>query len=261
MMRAGPVGPIALAVFVGAAAAQPDDPVCLGSANQGNPDARGPVQELMGDMEPVFRSFPQYRDLISDQAVDICLSASLRDAHGYFSPDQNRIVLQSDLPRPMRVAILIHELRHLQQYATGSCPTDSLAMTEVGRATLALEADASAISLFVAKAMSDAGHPEIWDALSNWPTQADIAAAFAEELARSDDARLATTAAFAQWYESAWRRENYYRAACGAYLDRQDITKALPRYDEVSGSFFEGLCRMPDGSPYECTEGSDIRGP
>ena len=261
MIRGSRIGLIALAAFVGAAAAQPNDLVCLSSANQQSPDARGSVQGLMDDMEPVFRAFPQYRDLIYGQAVDICLSASLPSTHGYFSPDRNSIVLQSDLPRPFQVAILIHELRHLQQYASGICPTDSLAMTELARATLALEADASAISLFVANALSEAGRPEAWEALSAWPNQQDIAAAFSEELAASGDPRRATTAAFAQWYASSWRRNNYYRAACSAYLDRQDETKALPQYDEVAADFLDRLCRMPDGSPYECTEASDILGP
>lgn len=261
MICGGRIGLVALAAFVGAAGAQPVDLVCLGAANQRSPDARGTVQELLDDMEPVFRAFPQYRDLVSSQAVDICLSTSVPHAHGYFSPVHNRIVLQSDLPRPLQVAILIHELRHLQQYASGICPADSVAMTELARATLALEADASAISLFVANTLSEAGRPEAWEALSSWPTQQDIAAAFSEELATSGDPRRATTAAFEQWYASTWRRENYYRAACSAYLDRQDETKALPQYDEVAADFLNRLCRMPDGSPYGCTEASDIRGP
>ncbi|WP_294611746.1 DUF6782 family putative metallopeptidase [uncultured Roseovarius sp.] len=243
---------LALVGLVGAAAAQQGDLVCR---NSGGTDDNGTLAALIDGIEPVFQAFPDLRELIAREATDICLSASLYDARGYFSPEDNRIVLQIDLPQPTQVAILIHELRHLQQYTTGSCPTDSLAMSESARATLALEADASAISLFIANTLKDAGQPDIWQALSHWPTHRDIAAAFAAELGASADPRRATTAAFAQWYASEWRRDNYYRASCSSYLDRQDTTKALPQYDQIPPGFYKRLCIMPDGSPYDCVAG------
>lgn len=258
MMRRTRLALLALIGLVGTATARPNDLVCY---TTGKAEGQSALAALIDGMEPVFQAFPEYRELIASNATDICLSASLYDARGYFSPEDNRIVLQMDLPRPTQVAILIHELRHLQQYTTGSCPTDHLAMSENARATLALEADASAISLFIANALKDAGQPDIWQALANWPTHTDIAAAFATELGTSADTRRATTAAFAQWYASEWRRDNYYRASCSSYLDRQDSTKTLPRYENIAPGFFEHLCIMPDGSPYNCDASSEGQRP
>lgn len=248
---------LVLMVLAGVADAQDRDRVCLSHAGELTTDATQSLQTLMEGMEPVFRDFPVYQDLIRAMGTDICFSDSLRDALGYFSPEDNSIVLQGDLPDFLQVAILIHELRHLQQFATGNCPTDRLAMSETALATFALEADASAISLLVAHALKDAGHPGIWDALWTWPTHADIAAAFRSEIDSSGDPRRATAAAFTQWYMSSQRRENYYYASCSSYLDRLDRTKALPQYEKIAPGFFQGLCRMPDGSPYECQAPSD----
>ncbi|MDT8327205.1 MAG: hypothetical protein RQ750_07455 [Roseovarius sp.] len=251
------IGLVAVLAVTGPAPAQPPDLVCFKSTDERPAGAHAAVLALMDGMEPVLEIFPTYRDLLTTQATDVCLSASLHDARGYFSPEDNVIILQSDLTRDMQVAILIHELRHLEQYATGNCPTYHLAMSENARATLALEADASATSLFIANALGDAGQPQIWAALAAWPTHADIAVAFASELDASGDPREATTAAFAQWYASPWRRENYYRASCSSYLDRQDSTKSLPQYNKIAPGVFQRLCRLPDGSPYNCAEGRD----
>ncbi|MGB8624187.1 MAG: DUF6782 family putative metallopeptidase, partial [Paracoccaceae bacterium] len=87
-----------------------------------------------------------------------------------------------------------------------------------------------------------------------WRTHSDIAAAFAAEMAATGDAPRATAAAFAQWYASDWRRENYYLAACSDYLDQQDRSKALPRYRLLSEDFLDTLCRLPDGTAYPCAE-------
>ena len=257
MMRRILICLMAVLAVTGPAPAQPTDLVCLSSTGERRTSAQAALLALMDGMAPVFEAFPTYRDRLTTQATDVCLSASLHDARGYFSPEDNVIILQSDLPRDVQVAILIHELRHLEQYATGNCPTDRLAMSENARATLALEADASATSLFIANALKDAGQPETWAALAAWPTHKDIAAAFASELGASGDPRKATTAAFAQWYASPWRRENYYRASCSSYLDRQDSTKSLPQYNKIAPGFFKRLCRLPDGSPYDCAEGRD----
>ena len=175
------------------------------------------------------------------------------NAHGYFDIEQNRIYLSDEIPFPLQVGILIHEIRHLEQSALGICPSDDLAMQEYARATFALEADASVVSLLVAWDMKENGNSGPWLALSAWPTQSDIAATFASELHTSGDVSLAATASFDQWYLSDSRREDYYIASCSDYLDRQDESKLLPRYQLVPAEFLSDLCRLPDGSPYQCS--------
>ena len=141
----------------------------------------------------------------------------------------------------------------LQQLAGDACPSDDLAMKEYVRATFALEADASAISLLVAWDMAKYGNEEVWTALSTWPTQKDIADSFLKELARSADSAAAAAAAFDQWYMSKDRREQYYLSTCSDYLDRQDSTHAVPQYRLLPKEFLESLCTLPDGGEYPCS--------
>ena len=160
-------------------------------------------------------------------------------------------------PNLMQIGVLLHEIRHLDQLRLGACPSDDLAMEEYARATFALEADASAISLLIAWDLKERGDPGVWSALSAWDSQSDIAARFAGEMATSGDAEIAVSTAFDQWYASDLRREQYYIMTCSAYLDRQDASKALPQYQLLPGDFYAGLCRLPDGRDYPCSEPAD----
>ncbi|MBT8410374.1 MAG: hypothetical protein KJP02_01080, partial [Octadecabacter sp.] len=54
------------------------------------------------------------------------------------------------------------------------------------------------------------------------------------------------------WYMSDDRLNDYYIASCSDFLDRQDASKLLPRYQLVPDDFLDDLCRLPDGSRYRC---------
>ena len=205
------------------------------------------------EIAPVLDRFPSLGEALTEMAPQLCFSSKMDNAHGYLDVDDNRIVLSEELSSAMRIAVLLHELRHLEQLALGICPSDNLAMGEYARATFALEADASAISLLVAWDMKEHGDDSAWVALSVWPSQNDIARRFEEEMAKSGDAAAATAFAFDQWHASGARRELYYLASCSDYLDRQDAGHTLPRYQLVPDDFFEQLCRMPDGGSYHCS--------
>ena len=103
--------------------------------------------------------------------------------------------------------------------------------------TLAMKADASAVSFVVPWCLREAGDGALWDALADWPSRSDIAAAFAGEMMRGAGVEAAKARAFAQWYASDWRREISYIAACSDYLDRQDRSHALQRYGAASAHF------------------------
>jgi hypothetical protein len=208
--------------------------------------------ELFSRVKPTLERFPSLADAIEETAPRICFSTSMDTAHAFVDADRNRIVIDPGLKADMQLGVLLHEIRHVEQLSRGSCPSDELAMKEYGQATLALEADASAISLLVAWSMKEAGDGGAWDALASWPTQSDIAAAFAAEMEKSRDLQTATAAAFDQWYASGDRVERYYLTACSGYLDRQDASHALPQYQLVPDGFLAGLCKLPDGTDYPC---------
>lgn len=192
--------------------------------------------------------------ILDDDPPEVCLAERLFGIQGYYDPEAGRIVLRDDLPIPLMRAVAIHELRHVHQAELGACPGPTLSMQATARVTLAMEADASAVTLAIAWQLRAEGQAEVWNALSDWPSQAPLARAFAAEMGGSGDLALATAAAFAAWYESEWLRESYYIAACSAYLDRQDRSHALPRYGSIGQEHLETLCRLPGGEPYPCEE-------
>ncbi len=211
------------------------------------------IAEIYQEIAPVLTRFPSLSEALTNMSPEFCLSDQLDNAHAYLDIDKNRIVISQKLERGMQIGVTLHEIRHLEQLAIGACPSDDLAMKEYARATFAMEADASAISLLVAWDMANRGEDAVWSALSSWPAQQDIAKSFEEEMEKSGDIAAATTAAFDQWYRSEERRELYYLSTCHQYLDRQDASHAIPQDHLLPKGFLERLCILPDGSEYACS--------
>ncbi|MDR9394994.1 MAG: hypothetical protein RI571_11895 [Roseovarius sp.] len=201
---------------------------------------------------PVLVEFASMRDAVDEEKPEICLSDALRDAHGYLDPAANRIVLGATLGAEMRSAVLLHEIRHLSQIRRRACPGATASMRANAIGVMAMEADASAITALAAWYLKERGDPGVWNALSVWPTQADITVAFAAEMQRSAQISRAVEAAFAQWYASDQRRDLYYVAACTDYLDEKDRTKARFQYEPLPEDFLQRLCRLPGGHGYAC---------
>lgn len=216
-------------------------------------DQQGELIEIYSEIRPVLERFPSFLETLENKSSSLCLSDQMNNALAFLDIDKNQIVMEQALPRAMQIGVLLHELRHLWQFSRGSCPSDDLAMKEYAYATFAIEADASAISLLVAWDIKEHGDDSVWNALSSWPLQTDIASSFAEIMHETGDVGLAATSAFYQWYASDDRQEMYYAAACMDYLDRQDAGHIIPRYKVLDPGFFERLCRLPDGSAYHCS--------
>jgi hypothetical protein len=210
--------------------------------------------DLLGRTLPIIARYPSLEAALRETGPAICLFDTASDALGYFEPEANRVMIEADLDPELQRAILFHEIRHVEQFARGLCPDLSLAMGAFARATWALEADATAISLIVAWDLRQDGDPGPWDALASLPRDRDVAAAFAEEMAVSGDLSDAGQAAFDSWYATSDRRDAYYIASCSSYLDTRDRTHALPQYGEIDESFFADLCVLPDGTPFPCEE-------
>jgi hypothetical protein len=216
-------------------------------------DATGDLSHLVLRLTGTLAPYPSLAQALVDQAPVLCLDDSLVEEQGYFEPKTNRIVLSSALTQDFQLAILIHEVRHLEQYGRDACPTISYRMTEYVRSRLALEADASAVGIFVAWKLREGGDSGPWDTLATWPTHDDLVARFADEMAVGADEVAATAATFTQWFESADRREIYTFAICSNYLDALDREKVAAGQNRLPDDYAARLCVLPDGRPYSCT--------
>ena len=211
------------------------------------------LAEIHSEIVPVLNRYPSLDEALAAILPDFCLSSQKDDAYAFLDVENNRIVISEGLDSAMKIGVLLHELRHLWQFAHDACPSDAMGMKDYARAVFAIEADASAISLLMAWEMKDRGQGAVWGALAAWPTQSDIAARFAETMTASGNMKMAVISAFRQWYVSPTRRATYYASSCGQYLDRQDANHALPRYEPIPDGFFDRLCKLPDGTDYDCT--------
>lgn len=209
------------------------------------------ARQVIADLAPAFETFTGLAEVLKTEVTEICLVAPMIGARGYFEPGTGRLMLADGLPPGLSQAVLVHELRHVQQFALGTCPDPTLAMQDYARAVFAMEADASATSLVVADHLRDLGAPAMWRALSAWPMQADIALAY--DTARIQGVEKAAAAAFAAWYDNEDRRRSYYAATCLDYLDREERSHRLPVHGALAEGFYGRLCVLPDGRAYPCT--------
>lgn len=248
--------PVALASALAAQAAAAnaaDADTCLDAPyTEARTEAAQQIAELVARFRAQTGAFPSLVRALDTHGPRICLRAGAADARGYFDVETNVVAIHASLDDAERLAILIHETRHLDQVGRGICPSDDLAMDEVARATFAMEADANAVLAHVAYELRAAGDPALWEALAGFGRYADIAVAYAASRDASQSVGHAMGDAFAQWYASDWRRESYYLASCGAYLDRADDSHVLPSYQALDEGFYEALCLLPDGTSYDC---------
>lgn len=216
-------------------------------------EADGDLAALVQRLTAVLEPYPPLAEALLAQAPALCLDDSLVEEQGYFEPKSNRIVLNSEIPTDFQLAILVHEVRHLQQFGSGACPTIGYRMTDYIRARLALEADAAAIGVYVAWQLRAAGDTGPWETLQAWSTHEDLTARFAETMANGGDEVTATSATFAEWFARAERREIYTFAICSNYLDALDREKVVAGQSTLPDDYAAKLCVLPDGRPYDCT--------
>lgn len=242
------IGGLAVALMLGHAAALANTACHSAPYTEGSEEILALAQRLTETLAP----YPSLAEALAKGAPTLCIDDSLVEEQAYYEPKTNRIVVRTGLDPDLALAILIHEVRHLEQYGSGNCPTTAHTLTDYMRSRLALEADASAIGIYVAWQMRENGNPGPWDQLQSWPTHGDLVTRFADEIAAGADEVAATSATFAQWFESLKRREIYAYAICGNYLDALDREKMPPGKLTLPADFAERLCRMPDGRSYDC---------
>lgn len=210
------------------------------------------LHRLHAMLSDTIAPFPHLATTLNS-GLHLCLSDSMVTERGYYEPEGRKVVLSRGMSPGLTLAVAVHELRHVQQFDIGSCPSLDLAMQDYAEAVFAMEADASVTSLVVAAYLRDTGNAAMWNALANWPMQADLAARFEATLSHTSSIADAASAAFTQWYASDERTESYYFAACSNYLDQIDREHRVPQYNSLSEDYYKSLCRLPDGHRYPCS--------
>ncbi|MDJ0640280.1 MAG: hypothetical protein QNJ20_15750 [Paracoccaceae bacterium] len=236
---------LALAALLGPAQAD----TCLDHPYDGDGDLSASIAATYDALSP----FKPLRETLDKAQPTICLTDGAAEALGTFGAEENIITVDAGLSPEKRVAVLLHEVRHLDQFARGICPSLSLDMRANARAIFALEADAMAIAHLVAWVARDRD-PGLFDALKTSEETADIAAAFLTAIEETGDPSLATAAAFDAWYASDTRRERYYVSTCMAYLDRLEDAHSFAGTAPLPADFLDTVCDMPDATPYPCVE-------
>lgn len=211
-------------------------------------DLAAAVDELMSP--GAFRDY--FSDLISASGVSLCVDPGAIQCRGYFEPEPNVIAVAAGLTRADKTLIIAHELRHLDQKRRGFGLSLDVDMDEHVRLTYAMEADAQAFVTMFAWSARTSGHPELWKAILRLEHYEDIPEAFAAAMKGDATTTEAMRAAFAAWFTSSWRLEQYYLSAGGNYLDQLDERHAIRRFDPLPSDAFNRLCLMPDGSEYGC---------
>lgn len=191
-------------------------------------------------------------DALRTVAPAVCLTDTPSEALGVFDPEANVIAVSAGLGEDERRVILLHELRHVDQFNRGFCPGTDYSMTSAARFSFALEADAQAMTALIAWGAARNGEPSLWAAFRSFPQSTDIAQRLEDELAGGASPGAAAAAAFEQWYENPARVERYYIAACSDYLDRLDRDHLIPSDEALEPDRLAPLCLLPTGSPYPC---------
>mgnify|MGYP001825790981 FL=1 len=232
--------------------------LCLAPGQTPTSDAQHKLAALLDRMQPVFDGFPSLAEAWDSAAPPLCIEDRGIAARGYLETTSPRIVLRDGLPPGAQALILVHELRHLEQWTRGICLQNGLTMEATARAAFVLEADAAAVTALVAWAEAEAGRDDLWQALRRMPVFADIGATFADRMTSGASVADATASAFDAWYADETRREAYYRAVCSDYLDRLDTSKRLAGTGELPQNYLHEVCRLPAGGGYTCAEPEEL---
>jgi hypothetical protein len=221
---------------------------CLGPGGVGGPPELAALRDRLATSAPLAGYFA---GILAEGGVSLCLGEQMITCRGYFEPDHGVIAIRPDLDPVEQLLVVVHELRHVDQFLRGFAPTTEVSMRETARQVFALEADAHAMVLLFAWAELQDGREDAWDAAAGLEHYEDIAVAFAVAAGDGLEAE-ATLAAFRAWYTSERRLRQYYLSSCTHYLDALERVRRPQPTVSLAPRFFDTLCLMPDGSNYGC---------
>jgi hypothetical protein len=134
-------------LFASAPIAGRAETTCATAPGYGTDDTA--LAALLDRALPVIDRFASLRDALGATAPEICLFTGPTEALGYFEPGRRRISIDADLDPDLQLAVLLHEMRHVEHFTRGLCPDLSLSMQDYARAVWAMEADAAVVSMIV----------------------------------------------------------------------------------------------------------------
>jgi len=190
--------------------------------------------------------------IAKDLNTVICIDDRDDETRGYYDFRYNIVCIKEHLELFEKLIILIHELRHIEQFTRGFYCSLDYDIEEIIRMNFAIEADVQAVVTLYAWRMKEIEMNEVWNTLSGFTRYRDIAEEFEKEIQRSGDEMQAAGAAFVQWYYSNWRVDKYYKYAYSWYVDMLDETKILQKYQKLPENYFSKLCMLPCGKNYGC---------
>ena len=210
------------------------------------------IEQLLNELgkEPFFARY--LLDKARRRNTAFCIEDRADETQGYYDYKYNVIAIRKHLDMVTKVVILFHELRHVDHFSKGFCPSLDYDQFEIVRQTHALEADINAVTALFAWRLKQKGYPQIWNKLLGLPKYSDIFRRFEKEFITSKDEMAATRTAFTQWYRSELRTTDYYRHCISGYHDMLNDTKLIQRYDKLPERHFDNLCTLPDGRNYGC---------
>jgi len=201
-----------------------------------------------------------FLNVLQEADSAVCIDNRADETRGYYDFKYNVIAVREHLELLEKLIILIHEIRHVDQFLKGFYYSLDYAMEEIVRTTFAIEADVQAIvTLFAWRIKEQEGTDVLWRTLSGFKKYADISEAFEKEMLASSSEVKATRAAFSQWYKSEWRLNCYFKNTCSIYLDLLDDTKYIQKYSKLPEDYFDELCTLPSGRNYYCHTTDEIQ--
>lgn len=228
------------------------------------PGATGPtgtaLREIRAELSTCAQCAPAYFASMTARPPQLCLDDNALAPRGAYEPQTHRIILNANLNRGEQLLVALHEIRHLDQMARGLCPSPQMAQDAYVAAKLALEADAMANTVGLAWTLRHT-NTDTWLAAQSMTQYDDITRAFSLIIDEGAALPEAIGYAFAQWYRSPWRLKTYRQAACLAQLDQRDEQHLLPLYAPLPATFFEVLCKLPDGRSYPCEAPRQVQAP
>ncbi len=201
---------------------------------------------------------------LAKQGTTLCLEWTGFGSYGYFNPSENAISLNKWASDGQLQGTLIHEGRHVMQYARGAKVEETRDVASNIMTTRLREADDYAVETRFAFEMDNAGDAEPLNALKSNDEKIATAYARAESKHGAGSPR-ALKAAMLSWFDDKDYVEQYDDKVVSAWEDvmKKDSLPALKKYSAKkfnADSLLQTVC-LWDGCAYAGTDGALLKTP
>ena len=201
---------------------------------------------------------------LAKQGTTLCMKWTGIGSYGYFNPVENAISLNKWASDSQLQSTLIHEGRHVMQYARGAKVEETRDIASNIMTTRLREADAYAVATRFAFEMDKAGDAEPLNTLKS--TSKEITAAYARaESKHGAGSPQALKEAMLSWFDDKDYVEQYDSKVVSAWEDviDKDSLPALKKYSAKkfnADSLLQTVC-LWDGCAYAGADGAVLKTP